>query len=227
MEKTLLVANWKSHKSYQQTQEYFRKFVEKKDQLALSRTEIVICPSFPSLESAKTIVDAHALPVQIGVQTISQFEEGAYTGEVAASQIQSVARYVIIGHSERRQNFGETEEIIEQKVAQAHAVGLSVILCVQGGETPVYENVACIAYEPISAIGTGNPDSPENVTAVLSAIHEKAPNARLLYGGSVDPETISQFLSIKHIHGFLVGGASLDPDTFLSLVSACETRNSY
>jgi triosephosphate isomerase len=227
MAKNLIVANWKSHKTIEETHQYFSLFSEKKDQITVNSTEIVICPPYIGLETAKRICDESSLPVTLGCQNISPYEQGAYTGEISASQVSSLVRYVIIGHSERRNNFLETEEIIKQKIEQAKKSNLSVILCVQGSDTPVYENVDVIAYEPVSAIGTGNPDTPENVTNVLQQLHEKSPHSLLLYGGSVDTTSIQSFLTIEQLSGFLVGGASLDPDTFIHLVSACETRNSY
>jgi triosephosphate isomerase len=227
MVKNLLIANWKSHKSVEETENYFSTLVERKENLHTQDTDVVICPPSIGLYSAKKIVAEQNLPVKIGSQNISPFSEGAYTGEIAASQIQSLVEYVIIGHSERRSNFNETENVIQKKIEQAKSVGLTVVLCVQGSDTPVYEGVDVIAYEPISAIGTGNPESPENVTVVLEALHERAPQAVLLYGGSVDKTSIHSFLSIELLHGFLVGGASLDPDTFIYLVSACATRKSY
>lgn len=227
MSKNLIVANWKSHKSVDETQQFFSRIAEVKNELQYANTEIVICPSFIGLEIAKRICSEHSLPIKIGSQNVSAYSEGAYTGEVAASQLSQIVKYIIIGHSERRNNFGDTEETIQEKIQQAKNENLSVILCVQGPDTPVYEGVDVIAYEPLSAIGTGNPDTPENVTTVLQTLHERSPQSLLLYGGSVDKNSIHSFLTIELLSGFLVGGASLDPDTFIHLVSACETRNSY
>jgi triosephosphate isomerase len=171
--------------------------------------------------------ESTSLPVLLGAQDVSPFPEGAYTGAIAATQLKNLVDYVIIGHSERRSHFAESEELIQQKVTMAKEVGLHVILCVQDAQGTVYEGVDVVAYEPVSAIGTGNPDSPENVTSVLQAIHERYPSVRLLYGGSVDKNSIHTFTKIPVLDGFLVGGASLEPESFLHLIAACDTRNSH
>ncbi len=227
MTRNLIAANWKSHKSLEETTDFFNTLTQKKDSLITNQTDIVVCPPFSSLATAHKMSKDASLPIYLGAQNVSPFPEGAYTGEIASSQLKEIAEYVIIGHSERRSHFGETEELIEQKVLQAKNVGLQVILCVQDAHGIVYEGVDVVAYEPVSAIGTGNPATPENVTEVLSSLQSNYPNVRLLYGGSVDTESIHTFLTIPHLKGFLVGGASLDPESFIQLIQACDTKNSH
>ncbi|HRN95961.1 MAG TPA: triose-phosphate isomerase [Candidatus Levybacteria bacterium] len=227
MTRNLIAANWKSHKSLEETKQFFETLTQSKDRLGTNQTDVVICPSFTSLETAKKLRDAMNLSVLLGGQDVSPFPEGAYTGAIAATQLREIAEYVIIGHSERRSHFGESEAMIEQKINQAKEAGLQVILCVQDAQGIVYEGVDVVAYEPISAIGTGNPDSPENVIQVLETLHERYPSVRLLYGGSVDKNSIHTFTQIPLLHGFLVGGASLEPESFLHLIAACDTRNSH
>lgn len=227
MNRNLIAANWKSHKSLAETKQFFDTLIATKERVQTTHTDVVICPSFTSLELARNICEESSLPVLLGAQDVSPFPEGAYTGAVAAAQLKNLVEYVIIGHSERRSHFNESEEMIQQKVVQAKEVGLQVILCVQDARGIVYDGVDVVAYEPISAIGTGNPDSPENVKEVLTVLHEKNPIVRLLYGGSVDKNSIHTFTQISVLDGFLVGGASLDPESFLHLIAACDTRSSH
>lgn len=226
MTKNLIVANWKSHKSLVETTEFFEKLNSLPERLQPSQTDVVICPPFTSLEHAKTLRDKFSLPIQLGAQDVSPFSEGAYTGAIAATQVKEIAEYVIVGHSERRSHFLESEEMIEKKVQLAKEAGLKVILCVPDAQTKIYEGVDVIAYEPISAIGTGNPADPQDVATVLQTLHTHNPSARLLYGGSVDKNSIYNYTNIDILNGFLPGGASLDPESFLHLITACDTRNS-
>jgi triosephosphate isomerase len=133
-----------------------------------------------------------------------------------------VVEYAIIGHSERRQNFGETDEELKEKVDKARASDIMPIFCVQNENTQVPPGVKIVAYEPVEAIGTGNPDSPENAQKVAAAIKDKNKEVEsVLYGGSVKGENVKSFTSMQDISGVLVGGASLDPDSFLSIIKQC------
>ncbi len=224
--KNIIAANWKSHKITSETQNFFEYLDQNKERLSSAATEILICPPFSSLFVARQSIDEHALPILLGAQNCSPFPQGAYTGEIAANQVKEFAQYVIIGHSERRNNFHEDEAVIEQKVKQARDAGLHIILCVQDEHAVVYEGVDTVAYEPIGAIGTGKPDDPSHVAHVLQILHEKYPSVRLLYGGSVDKNSIHAYTQISQLNGFLVGGASLDAESFLTLIAACDTKNS-
>ncbi len=221
----ILAANWKSHKTITETKDFFAVLAERKAHILPSSVHMIICPSFPSLVIARDEMKKHEIPVALGAQDVSPFPEGAYTGEVAATQLQDLVEYIIIGHSERRDYFEELDHMIEMKVKQAKDAGLKVILCVQDEDATVYDGVDIVAYEPVSAIGTGNPDDPENVQRVLSALQSRYPSVTYLYGGSVNSNTIAQFLSINEIGGFLVGGASLDADSFLQLAELCDTKS--
>lgn len=224
--KNLIVANWKSHKNLSEVQEFFKVLSPQIKEMNLENTEVVISPSFPFIQTCRHFIDENRLPVLVAAQNISPFSQGAYTGEVAASQISDLAQYVIIGHSERRNYFKEDEELIEEKISLAKEVGLKVILCVQDENTVVYEGVDTVAYEPIGAIGTGRPDDPERVEEVLAQLHDKYPSVRLLYGGSVDESSIHNYTQIDLVKGFLVGGASLDADKFFQLIKVCDEKNS-
>lgn len=221
MSKKLFIGNWKSHKTVAQTHDFMWQFAKLVQEHPLPEAEIIICPSFTSLQQCSEFVRANNLPIEIGAQNISAFEAGAYTGEVNAQQVKEYATHVIIGHSERKRLLGETGEDIGKKVHQAHDSGLTVILCVQDENDTVVDGVKIIAYEPPSAIGSGVPDTPEHIAEVFEKLHEKYAGARLLYGGSVNEKDVKQFLAIPHLQGFLIGGASLEPQRLHELISLC------
>ncbi|MBI2031525.1 MAG: triosephosphate isomerase [Candidatus Levybacteria bacterium] len=220
MKKLFLIANWKSNKTLQEAEKWLHDFQEKltSENLDLSYKEIIICPSFTSLEHVNYCCKNLNLPIQIGVQNISPYETGAYTGEVNGVQIKELANYVIIGHSERRDNFSEDNKIIEKKVEMANKHDVSAIFCIQNAQTPIPENIKIVAYEPPTAIGTGNPDTPENAEEVAKNVKEKTGIETILYGGSVTSKNINSFTKMPTINGALVGGASLDPFEFLRIV---------
>jgi triosephosphate isomerase len=123
-------------------------------------------------------------------------------------------QYVIIGHSERRAGLGETDQLLAQKVARATSLGLEVIYCVPNAETPIPQGISIVAYEPPTAIGSGNPDTPENADSQAALILKQSGIRRVLYGGSVKPENVATFVSQPSIGGVLIGGASLKGEIF-------------
>jgi triosephosphate isomerase len=208
--------------------------------------EKVLCPPFVSLVAARAIVKEST--VKLGAQNVYYEEKGAYTGEISPPMLTSLCDYVIIGHSERRQYFGETDEIVNKKIGAAFKVGLKPILCV--GET-LEENEAgearkvigrqimaasdksyfirgmVIAYEPIWAIGTGRSATADAANRTIGFIRQFVSSlhgigianaVRILYGGSVTAENITDFMRKPEIDGALVGGASLKADDFVSIV---------
>ena len=209
--------------------------------------EIVICPSFLELGSAVTAT--RGTSIQVGAQNLHWAKEGAFTGEVSAARIRaSGCSHVIIGHSERREYFGETNHSVLKKTVAALDAGLIPIVCVgerekKNAEAVLTEQFRCslgaledgqfarivIAYEPVWAIGTGNTATPEDAANAHRFIRalvngrfgaEAAFNVRILYGGSVKPENAKELRAQPEIDGFLVGGASLDPVSFASIVNA-------
>lgn len=224
MGKEVLAANWKSNMTLREMISWvngFRRQMETQSQTDFGEKTIIVCAPFTLLLPLQEKIAGLVLPIEVGAQDVSPFDSGAYTGEVNAAQIKEFANWVIIGHSERRKHFGETDEVLAQKVNQARLVGLKIIYCVQDEATPVLEGVEVVAYEPPSAIGTGKPDTPENANSVAQAIRQKFPYVTsVLYGGSVKPENVGAFVSQKFISGVLVGGASLTPDSWFKLVTA-------
>jgi len=220
MGQVLIVANWKSNKTSVEAKAYLSDFT--KNYEAKGNAEVIICPSFTSLQAVSEFVLSNGIDVKIGAQNISPFTDGAYTGEISAKQASEFASYVIIGHSERRENFGESDELLSRKVELALSTGLVPIFCIQNENTFVPESVKIVAYEPIEAIGTGNPDTPEDTQKVATQVKSKNPQVEhVLYGGSVTSENVRVFLDKPDIAGVLVGGASLDPIEFSSIIKQC------
>jgi triosephosphate isomerase (TIM) len=242
--KPVMAGNWKMYKTATETTSFFEKFcplVERSE-----HCEIVICPPFPNLPAAVAAVQGTR--VAVGAQNMFWAKEGAFTGEVSASMLKSIGcSHVIIGHSERRQYFGETNETVLKKTLAALDAGLTPIVCVgetlehrEAGQT---ENVLMdhcqggtsglsaeqfskilIAYEPVWAIGTGKTATPEIAADAHRVIRgafgqPAASSLRILYGGSVKPDNIKGLMAQPEIDGALVGGASLDPISFASIVN--------
>lgn len=227
MKKLFLVANWKSNKTSLEAKKWLTQVQRSKikdpansaGRQRSKEKEVIICPPFTLLSEMKALIEKKKLPIKLGAQNISPFGAGAYTGEIHAEQIKEFADYVIIGHSERRNNFGETDDMLSKKVKQAMAVGLTPIFCIQNETTPVPGGVNLAAYEPPTAIGTGNPDTPENAERVARAVKEKYPYIDyILYGGSVTQDNIRGFVEMENINGVLVGGVSLDALKFTALI---------
>lgn len=210
MKSLLLVANFKSHKTVSEAKTWSQEF-EKNFKPAPGK-EVVVCPSFTALAAFSDT------SFKLGAQDISPFDEGAFTGEINGIQLKEFAEYVLIGHSERRENFKEEDEVLRAKVSQAVKEGLKVIFFVQNALQIVPEGVEVIVYEPTFAIGTGVAEMPENATDIAEKIKDKNPNVKILYGGSVTPQNIKEFTELTLIDGVVVGGASLDAKEFAKLI---------
>jgi triosephosphate isomerase len=232
----LFAANWKMHKTRDAARAFAR---ELGDRLGTTPPagELVIAPSFPLLDAARDPRDRWAL----AGQNLASEREGAYTGEVSGEMLQDAGcRYVIIGHSERRRIFGETEEALRRKLQRAREVRLLPIYCI--GETAedrtagrteavLERQVASlgedspgeplvVAYEPVWAIGTGIAAQPEHAAAareLLASLLSWRRQVRILYGGSVSPENAPALLAASGMDGFLIGGASLSVETYAAI----------
>ena len=214
---------------------------------AHSGVDLALFPPFISLAAVSAAVAGS--PVQTGAQNMHHEASGAFTGEVSAAMLQGLCHYVLLGHSERRQLFGETDAAVNLKVRAAQAAGLRPVLCVgetlaereQGQAAAVIsgqvraglDGIAAaglvVAYEPVWAIGTGQAATPEIAAevmggAILSTLRElfcaAADAIPLAYGGSVNPGNIAGFAAQSCIHGALVGGASLQAGQFLQIAAA-------
>ncbi len=217
MKKQFFIANWKSHKTPKETTEWFENFARHMGRKEENDT-ILVCPPFPLLSLCRELAHKHTPYVSIGAQDISYFPEGAYTGEVSGRLIGSLATHVIIGHSERRSYFDEREKVLSEKVLMAQANMLTPIFCISSKNDSVPKRVKIVAYEPIEAIGTGDPASPETVEQIAHGLKEKNDADYILYGGSVDAKNVASYTSLPSINGVLVGTASLDPQEFAHLI---------
>lgn len=221
MKRKYIIGNWKSNKNIKETILWFQVFSKlylESKQPGLEMTEIVICPPYVLLPQSKNLIDQLKLPVKLGAQNISSFSNGAYTGEVSASQVKEWAEYVIIGHSERRTNFREDNKMLFEKASRATEAGLKSIFCIQDKDTQIPEGVTIIAYEPVWAIGSGKTDTPDSAENIAGLVKEKTKNTLVIYGGSVKGDNVVGFLSQKNLDGVLPGGASLDPYSFWEII---------
>ncbi|MBI5620918.1 triosephosphate isomerase [Candidatus Gottesmanbacteria bacterium] len=220
MKKLLIAGNWKSNKDTREAKSWLlafkSQFPNPNDQW--KGATVVLCVPFTLLYPIKQEIDRLHIPIQLGAQDVSPFGDGAYTGEVSARQIKELASWVIIGHSERRKHFGETDELLAKKVVQARESGLNVIYCVQDDKTPVPPWVSAVAYEPLWAIGTGKSDTPDNANQVIATIKQRTRVSTVIYGGSVTSVNVADFVNQASIDGVLPGGASLDPMKFSNLI---------
>lgn len=220
MKNLLIVGNWKSNLTSIEALQFLKKF--ELENLATFNAKIIICPQYLCLAFMFAYISEKKLPIFLGAQDVSSFPGGPHTGEVTAQQVAEFATYTIIGHSERRRELGETDTVLVQKALMAKSAGLTPIFCVQGEDTPIPENVETVAYEPVEAIGTGHPDTPDNAERVAHIIKTKNKNVTdVLYGGSVTWDNVKNFIEKESISGVLVGGASLDPAAFASIFKQC------
>ncbi len=243
----LIAANWKMNKTPGETKDYIKKFLPLVSDLR--DREILICPPFTSIPASAEFLKGTS--IKLGAQNCYFEDSGAYTGEISIPMLLELGcEYVIVGHSERRHIFGEDDELINKKLIACIEKGIRPILCVgerlEDREAGMTEKVVetqlrialsrlenhtdsiDIAYEPVWAIGTGVPATPEDAQKVHRFIREmlKSINSnfenktRILYGGSVKPDNAGEFMKKEDIDGLLVGGASLDPESFARIVKS-------
>jgi triosephosphate isomerase len=244
----LVAGNWKMNKTVAEAQAFVAQLLPRLNRGG--EAEVALCPAFLAL---RAVVDAlRDSEVSVYAQNMHDAGEGAFTGEVSSPMLREAGvDGVILGHSERRQLFGETDRALQAKVPAALEAGLVPILCVgetererEHGETErklrhqIQEGLSqvgssrlsevVIAYEPVWAIGTGKvatPDQAQEAIAFIRALvadrsPEQAQKTRVVYGGSVNPENAGELLTLPDVDGALVGGASLDPDRFATIVAA-------
>lgn len=216
-----IIANWKSNKNIAEALEWIAQVgsvLPKKENL-----KFVVCPSFSALSEVRKAVTVGNFPLIVGAQDLSPFNKGAYTGEESAEILKELVNLAILGHSERRKNFKEDDEIVVAKVKQAKDNNIIPLVCVQGADTPISDECKLTAYEPVFAIGTGNPDTPESAGKVALNLKEKyGEDLEVLYGGSVTSENVKSFIIQPALSGVLIGKASLDAGEFLKICKAVE-----
>ena len=242
--KPIMAGNWKMYKTESEALDFCLKI--KPEICQIQNRTVIICPPTPALSKVWDVIKD--CQIALGGQNMHWEEEGAFTGEVSAAMLKSVGcSYVIIGHSERRQFFCETDVTVNKKLQAALKHNLSPIVCVgetldqreknetfaviktqingafQGIDAKHWDNIV-IAYEPVWAIGTGKTASPEQAQEVHAYIRsllmpEVAQKTRILYGGSVKPDNVKELMAKPDIDGGLVGGASLKVESFLQLIN--------
>jgi triosephosphate isomerase (TIM) len=247
MRKPIIAGNWKMH----MTMASGRDFIEEVAAgLGETEVEVVLCVPFTLIQPLNAA--AEGTPIKIAAQNMHFEDSGAYTGEISAQMLKEAgAAYVVIGHSERRQYFNETDETVNLKLKKAHEAGLVPIVCCgetleerEAGNTEAvvrrqviaaFEGISSeqtvktvVAYEPVWAIGTGRTATAAQAQEVIGFIRSLleakygdviSEEVRIQYGGSVKPDNIEEIMNEVDIDGALVGGASLKPDSFLSLVN--------
>jgi triosephosphate isomerase len=241
-----IAANWKMHKTVAEAAEFVDALLPR---IAATQSDVVICAPFTALTAV--VERRYGTAVKVAAQNMHEEESGAFTGEVSAPMLVELdVEAVVLGHSERRQYFNETDEALARKVPVALAAGLEPILCIGESESArdaeeteevlerqlqadlggldadQIESVV-IAYEPIWAIGTGRTATPDQAQEVCAFIRDvlrmrgaAADTVRILYGGSVKPGNAAELLSLPDVDGALVGGASLEVEDFAAIVEA-------
>jgi triosephosphate isomerase (TIM) len=235
----VIAGNWKMYKTQAETMDFLQGFLPLLDETPDDR-EVILCAPFTALSVLSKSL--HGSRIRMGAQNVHWDSEGAFTGEISPRMLTEVGvRYVTIGHSERRQLFGETDETVNWRLRAAQAAGLTPILCVgetkeqrdrqeteshifsqlKNGLVGVDQSNLIIAYEPIWAIGTGDTCVATEANRVIGLIRSKLINrdTPIQYGGSVKPENISEIMAQPEIDGALVGGASLQAESFGQLVN--------
>lgn len=245
MRKPIIAGNWKMNKT---AAEAVKLIEELKPLVAKAKPEVVVCVPFTDLAAVGKAIEGSK--IKLGAQNVAWADKGAFTGEISAEMLKELGvEYVVIGHSERRQYFGETDESVNKRVKQALANGLKPIVCV--GETKLereknrtkrvlkkqiveglagvedFENLV-VAYEPVWAIGTGLTATKEDANATIGYIRrivgntfgkEVAKNLRIQYGGSMNAGNAKDLMSMRNIDGGLIGGASLKAEDFSKIVN--------
>jgi triosephosphate isomerase len=247
----LISGNWKMHNNHFEAITLVQKLSYLVGEDDVSAVDVSVHPPFTDLRSVQTLLEADKIPFALGAQNCHWEARGAFTGEVSVDMLAKLnVRYVIVGHSERRELFGETDDGVNRKVHAVLAAGMTPIMCVgetleerEAGSTeakvsgqlaaglsgcsPAQVGGLVIAYEPIWAIGTGRTASDDDAQAVCGLLRQEVASAfgaaaaesvRIQYGGSVKPDNAAGLMAQADIDGALVGGASLDSESFAAIV---------
>jgi triosephosphate isomerase (TIM) len=237
--KVIIAGNWKMYKNQAESLAFVQEFKSEVEDLK-DNQEVVLCAPFTSLTALSKHL--HGSRIMLGAQNLHWSDEGAYTGEISGSMLTEIGvDYVVVGHSERRQYFGETDQTVNLRLKAAQKYKLKPILCVgetkeqrDAGETEniiiaqlkadlldIDQNNLIIAYEPIWAIGTGDTCESSEANRVIGIIRQQLNNKdiSIQYGGSVKPDNVDEIMAQPEIDGALVGGASLSASSFARIAN--------
>ena len=252
-QRALVVGNWKMNLDFVEAIHLTQQVGVLLRAHPVEHTDVMVAPPFVDLRSVSSVIEADRLALTLAAQHVNPVEAGALTGEISVSMLKRLGVHaVIVGHSERREGFGMTDDIVQQTVSACVSNGLRVIVCCgesadvrQEGEAESfvqsqvasavagikdkYSDLISYAYEPIWAIGSGSAANAQDVSQMLAAVRSALPeawqsSARILYGGSVNPDNAGELIKQGGADGFLVGGASLKADSFVGIattVDAC------
>ena len=238
----LIAGNWKMNLNHLEAIALTQKLAFSLPEKRLAEVEVVVLPPFVDIRSVQTLIDGDRLLLGYGAQDLSPYQSGAYTGDVSGPMLAKLGcQYVIVGHSERRQIYGERDAQVAAKFAAARGAGLTPVLCVgetleerEAGKTE--EVVArqlgavqfadgVLAYEPVWAIGTGRNATPEQAQAVHAFLRKRlSEDTAILYGGSVKAQNAAAIFAMPDVDGGLIGGASLVAEDFLAILQAAGTK---
>ena len=235
MKKLFIVGNWKSYKTLTDAKAWLEKFKELDFQFSPEEKEVIVCPQFTLIPEMKEYIEEHHLPLKLGVQDISPFDEGAYTGAIFARSAKEFVTHAIVGHSERRKYFHETDEDVLAKIKQLLTNDITPVLCISDmkqlefylKEDDVLVTNAdkiIFVYEPPSAISGGgafhaaDPKDIDVNTAEIGKMIGK--EVVTIYGGSVNPDNAAEIFGLEHVSGGLPGQASLDAEKFVQIIKS-------
>jgi triosephosphate isomerase len=249
--KPLVIGNWKMNLDYVEAVHLGQQLGVMLKNKPAEHTDIVVAPPFVDIRSVTSIVESERIPMDVGAQHVSAHDNGAHTGEVSISMLKRLnVQWVLVGHSERRSMYAMTDEVVAATLRTVAKNGVKVVLCVgealsvreEDGQNEFisaqlhsalegldenYRELVTVAYEPIWAIGTGLTASTEQVGEMTSHIRSvlfklSLSEARVLYGGSVNGDNASSLVAESNVDGFLVGGASLKADSFMTIIQSCD-----
>ena len=235
MKKFFIVGNWKANKTVAEAKAWLEQYQELSPQFSSEEKEVIICPPFTLLSEMKSFITSHNLSLKLGTQDISPFEAGAYTGAIFARQAKEWVTHAIVGHSERRKYFHETDEDVLAKINELLKNDITPVLCISDMKQLAFylkesdllvtnADKIIFVYEPPGAISGGgafhaaNPDDIDTNTAALGKMIGK--DVITLYGGSVNPDNAKEIFALEHVWGGLPGQASLDAEKFVQLIKS-------